>query len=75
MVGLGYYKIYHGRILQQVEVTLLKLSEINVATLNYAGITYSPFEFYSGDDEDEKELKNLSEIFREIASQRGKLPG
>ncbi len=40
---------------------------ISVATLNYCGITYSPFEFYFKDYE--KDIAAISAIFRKLIPQ------
>ena len=45
-------------------VNLIERDSISVATLNYCGIMYSPFEFYS--EEYKKELENISSIFTRL---------
>ena len=56
----------NGRKLFQLIVSVSLDSNLSVATLNYAGITHSPFEFYSGTPEQRNELKRLSTIFQEL---------
>ena len=40
-----------------------------MASLNYAGIANSPFEFYSGTGKQREELRALSAVFQELAKQ------
>ena len=42
-------------------VDFIERDSISVATLNYCGIMYSPFEFYS--EEYKNDLENISNIF------------